>query len=215
VPFAGCPAVAVRVGQAGAVRLGCVPIGGHVVLGDRLAGDPVPLFPFGGASWLVVGVQEEAPAEWAASFLLGEQNQDAAVEQGCVLAAPFGPVVGQSGVVRGRRAEDKTVPDDLCPAESGYPGVAFAVAEDPPVVAGGVGPAVVTGDDPRLRLVLVAVAGPFVGELPQAVVQGREGPGRCRAPVVVRPSRTIGLSSRGPPPRSHLAGHASRRRGDV
>src|SRR6266545_411383 len=98
---AGCPALAVRVDQAGAVRCARVPLGGHVLLGDRLAGDPVPLFPLGGAGWLVVGVQEQVPA----------------VEQGSVLAASLGPVVGQGGVVRGRRAEDQTVSDDLCPAE--------------------------------------------------------------------------------------------------
>jgi hypothetical protein len=57
-------------------------VSGHVLLGDRLAGDPMPLFPFGGAAWLVVGVQEEPLAEGAAAFLLGEQDQDAAVEQG-------------------------------------------------------------------------------------------------------------------------------------
>src|SRR6266542_704951 len=114
---AGCPALAVRVDQAGAVRCARVPLGGHVLLGDRLAGDPVPLFPLGGAGWLVVGVQEQVPAQGAASVLLGEQDQDAAVEQGSVLAASLGPVVGQGGVVRRRRAQDQTVSDDLCPAE--------------------------------------------------------------------------------------------------
>jgi len=106
---AGGPALAVRVDKAGAVRCACARFGGHVVLGDRFAGDPVPLLPFGGAGWLVVGVQEQPCAERAAAFLLGEQDQDAAVEQGLVLAAPLGPVVGQGGVVRGRRAEDQTV----------------------------------------------------------------------------------------------------------
>src|SRR3989440_8984391 len=114
---AGCPALAVRVDQAGAVRCARVPLGGHVLLGDRLAGDPVPLFPLGGAGWVVVGVQEQVPGQGGASVLLGEQDQDAAVEQGSVLAASLGPVVGQGGVVRGRRAEDQTVSDDLCPAE--------------------------------------------------------------------------------------------------
>ena len=58
VAGAGCPALAVRVNEAGVVRCGRVRMDGHVVLGDRFAGDPVPLFPFGGAAWLVVGVQE-------------------------------------------------------------------------------------------------------------------------------------------------------------
>jgi hypothetical protein len=53
----GCPALAVRVDQAGVVRCGLVRVGGHVVFGDRFAGDPMPLLPFGGAAWLVVGVQ--------------------------------------------------------------------------------------------------------------------------------------------------------------
>lgn len=94
-------------------------VGGHVVLGDRLAGDPMPLFPFSGAAWRVVGAQELSLAESAAAVLLGEQYQDAAVEQGWVLPAPPGPVGGQCGVVRRRRAEDQTVPDDLGPAEPG------------------------------------------------------------------------------------------------
>jgi hypothetical protein len=57
-------------------------VAGHVVFGDRFAGDPMPLFPFAGAGWLVVGVQEKVLAERAAAVLLGEQDQDAAVEQG-------------------------------------------------------------------------------------------------------------------------------------
>jgi hypothetical protein len=57
-PGAGGPALAVRVDRAGVVRCGPVRVSGHVLLGDRLAGDPVPLFPFGRAAWLVVGVQE-------------------------------------------------------------------------------------------------------------------------------------------------------------
>jgi hypothetical protein len=59
---AGCPALAVRVNEAGAVRCGPIPEGGHVVLGDRFAGDPMPLFPFGRGGWLVVGVQEKVLA---------------------------------------------------------------------------------------------------------------------------------------------------------
>jgi hypothetical protein len=122
------------------------------------------------------------------ALLLGEQDQDAAVEQGLVLATSGGPVVGQGGVVRGRRAEDQAMPDDLRPAHPVEPGTVVAVAEDPPVVAGRVELAVVPVDDPVPRLVLVAVAGPLVGQLPQVAVQGREGPGRCCSPVVVRPS---------------------------
>ena len=57
----------------------------HVLLGDRLAGDPVPLFPLGGALWLVVGVQEQVPRRGQRPVLPGEQVQDAAVEQGWFL----------------------------------------------------------------------------------------------------------------------------------
>jgi hypothetical protein len=42
----------------------------------------------------------------------------------------------------------------------------------------------------------VAVGGPLVGERPQVVVQGFEGPGRHRAPVVGRPPPNDG-SERG------------------
>jgi hypothetical protein len=42
----------------------------------------------------VVGVQEKVLAESAAAVLLGEQDQDAAVEQRWILPAPPGPVVG-------------------------------------------------------------------------------------------------------------------------
>src|SRR5439155_22088050 len=55
---AGCPALAVRVNQAGVVRYGLVRVGDHVLLGDCRAGDPMPLFPLGRAAWLVMGVQE-------------------------------------------------------------------------------------------------------------------------------------------------------------
>jgi hypothetical protein len=37
---AGCPALAVRVAQAGVVRCGFARVGGHVLFGDRFAGGP-------------------------------------------------------------------------------------------------------------------------------------------------------------------------------
>ena len=177
-----------RVDEAGAVRSACARFGGHVLLGDRFAGDPVPLLPFGGAGWLVVGVQEQAVHSGQRPFCLASRIRTLRSSRGWFLPTSFGPVVGLGGVVRGRRAEDQTVSDDLRPAEPGHPGAVVTVAEDPPVLAVGVELAVVPGGDPGLRLVLVAVAGPLVGELPQVVVQGREGPGRCCSPVVVRPS---------------------------
>ena len=65
----------------GTLQIQSASEGGHVVLGDRSAGDSMPLFRFGGAAWLVVGGQEKVLAESAAAVLLGEQDQDAAVEQ--------------------------------------------------------------------------------------------------------------------------------------
>ena len=62
-------AVAGGVNESGFVRLAC-PVGDDVLSGDRLAGGAVPLFPFTGALWLAVGVQEQVPAHRAASFLL-------------------------------------------------------------------------------------------------------------------------------------------------
>jgi hypothetical protein len=44
------------------------------------AGGAMPLFPFGGAVRLAVGVQEQASADCAAAVLLGEQVEHAAVE---------------------------------------------------------------------------------------------------------------------------------------
>ena len=105
---AGCPALAVRVDEAGARPVWPCPVGGHVLLGDRFAGDPVPLFPLGGAVWLVVGVQEQVPAEGAASVLLGEQEQDAAVEQGLGSCRAAGPS-SRSG--RGRPGTPRRGPD--------------------------------------------------------------------------------------------------------
>jgi hypothetical protein len=67
----------------------------------------VPLFPFRGAAWLVVGVQEQTLAEVTAALLLGQQDQDAAVEQGLVLAAWWPS--SRSG--RGRQATPRHGPD--------------------------------------------------------------------------------------------------------
>ena len=67
---AGCPALAVGVNESGVVRRAACPMGDDVLSGDRLAGGAVPLFPFTGALWLTVGVQEQVPACRATSFLL-------------------------------------------------------------------------------------------------------------------------------------------------
>jgi hypothetical protein len=64
-------------------------------------------------------------------------------------------------------------PGDELQASTIAPHVAAAVAvtEDPLVFPGRVELAIVPGDDPALRLVVMTEAGPFVGELPQVVVE--------------------------------------------
>ncbi len=67
-------------------------------------------------------------------------------------------------------------------------GAAFAVAEHPPVLPGLVEPVEVPVDNPGLRLVLVAVPGPLVGEPPQVVIQRAEHLAGDLRPVVGGPS---------------------------
>jgi hypothetical protein len=93
---AGFPALAVGVDKAGAVRCGLVPAGGHVLLGDRFAGGAMPLFPFGGAVWLAVGVQEQVlapPAGNGAWWPVG-LNFDAYLPQMAVVSGQSPPPVG-------------------------------------------------------------------------------------------------------------------------
>jgi hypothetical protein len=81
------------------VRRGVVRVGGQVVSGDRFADAGEPVLPFLGAVWLASGVQEEVPAGWAATVLRFDHAQGAAVERGLMFASPFGPELGQGGVV--------------------------------------------------------------------------------------------------------------------
>ena len=118
-----------------------------------------------------------------------EEPQAGVVDRrGWCLAPSLGPVVGQGGVVRGRCAFDHLVSDDPGPGELEQVGAAVAVAEHPPVAPGLVELAEVPGDDPALRLVRVAEGGPFVGELPQVVVQRGERLAGHHRPVVGGPT---------------------------
>src|SRR5664280_2939307 len=121
-----------------------------------------------------IGVQQSVPAHRASTLLCLEQAQGGTVQQGWALATPLVPVLGQVGVVRGRRAWHQLVPYDLRPGEFRQVGAACAVTEHPPITPGGVEPTEVPVGDPGLRLVLVAVFRPLVRELPQVVIQGAE-----------------------------------------
>ena len=130
---------------------------------------------------------------------------------GGVFAPPFGPVLGQGGVIRGCSALDHLVSDDLRPGELEQVGAAFAVAEHPPVLPGLVEHAEVPVHDPALRLVRVAMLGPLVGELPQVIVQRCERLAGHRCPVVGRPAPDDGVEPlRSPLARWPRAGTASR-----
>src|SRR4029077_12645119 len=147
----------------GFVRRAGTRIDDDGLLADRSAGGLEPLFPLSGALRLAVSGQQEIPALRAASMLRPEQTQTGAVQGRLVPAAPCGPVLGQGRVVRGRRAWNQLVPDDLRPAELGQVGAGFPVAGHPSVLPGLVERAVVPGGDSALRLVRVAVPGPLVG----------------------------------------------------
>ena len=72
--------------------------GDRAVSRDRLADDRSQCSHCVWALWLVVGVQQEVPAERAAAGLGLEKPQAERVQrQGCSCVAAFGPVVGQGG----------------------------------------------------------------------------------------------------------------------
>ena len=83
----------------------------------------------GGAGWLVGG-EHGVPAERAAAALPIEQAQRVAVQRGFDASPPGGPVPGQGGVVGGRRAVDRLVPDDVCPGELDEMGDVTAAADE-------------------------------------------------------------------------------------
>src|SRR6266540_1899532 len=103
------------------------PAVGQTLLAQRLAGHADPPFPFGWALRRMVGVQEQVPAAWTAPVLRLEQTQGELVHwQGNSSTPPVGPVLGQGGVVRRRRALDHPVSDDTGPGELGQVGAAGA-----------------------------------------------------------------------------------------
>jgi hypothetical protein len=122
-------------------------------LGDRLAGGRQPPFPLVRGLWPVVVGQERLPADRALTVLGCEEPPAGLVDRQGRLAPPFGPGVGEGGVVRGRRAVDDLVSDDVGPGELVQVGAACAVAEHPPVLPGLVEPVEVPGNDPAGRLV--------------------------------------------------------------
>jgi len=187
----GLPPLAVGVYETELVivwRAVSSPIADVVVL-DRLADDPQPLFPLGRALWLVVGVQQEFPAERAASTLRLQPAKGELVQRRRGLrASPFGPVLGEGRIVGRRRARDQSVPDDLGPYQPDQVGAAVAVAEHPPVGPGRVELAEVPVNDPGLRLVRVCAQRPLVGQSPQVVIHGGEHLFGHHAPVVRSPS---------------------------
>jgi hypothetical protein len=115
VAAGGVPAVAVGVCETvfGFVRRAVAPRGD---VNDRLAGGGLPLLPLAWGLWRVLCGQEPGPAERAASVLgLIEAPAGSADRWGWRLCSPFGPVVGEGGVVRGGRALDHLVSDDPHP----------------------------------------------------------------------------------------------------
>jgi hypothetical protein len=92
------------------VRRACSP-GGDRVFADCRAGGPEPLFPLVWALWLMVGVEQQPPAERAAAVLGSQEQQHGRTEWGWVAATPQAPVVGQGRVVWGRRSCDHPVPE--------------------------------------------------------------------------------------------------------
>src|SRR5690242_8541066 len=93
------PARAVRVHEAeciGFIRRALPRVGDDRMFADRLASDLDPRFPFFWGLWLVVSVQQQAPAEWTAPALRLKKTQPGLVQRGFAAATPLGPVVDQS-----------------------------------------------------------------------------------------------------------------------
>src|SRR4029450_11039782 len=60
--------VCMRETDSKSVRRAVIPVD-DVLLDDRLPGSGQPLFPLAWASWLIIGVQQETSAVWAATTL--------------------------------------------------------------------------------------------------------------------------------------------------
>src|SRR3954465_13446110 len=81
-------------GRGAFVRRACPPDGDRV-LADRLAGGREPLFPLVRALGVTVGVQQQAPTEWASALLDSQEPQRGRSRRWSVAATPLGPVFGQ------------------------------------------------------------------------------------------------------------------------
>ena len=76
------------------------PVVDEVVRGYRLTGDLLPpLFPVVRGLRRLSGANQVIPAERTARILPGEQAQGVIVQRGLDFSPPFGPVVGQGGVI--------------------------------------------------------------------------------------------------------------------
>ncbi len=173
-------------------------VSGDRLPADRFAGDLDPLFPFIGALWFLVSVQQQSPAERTAAVLRLKDAQPGLVQRGFAAASPFGPVPGQGRIVWRREALDHLVPDDGCPGELGEVGAALTVTEHPPVFPGFAERTEVPVNNPSIRLVRVASLRPAEGELPHVSVQVDIGLLGHHAPVIGGPGepRMTGLSLR-------------------
>jgi len=85
------------------IRRAGVHHAGDRVFADRLARGGVPLLPFAGALELVVGMQQQSPAERAPAALAAQQVPGGRVHREPGAAPPLVPVPGEGGVVRGAR----------------------------------------------------------------------------------------------------------------
>ena len=145
--------------------------------------------------------QIEQRPSWASKSL----RLALSIDRGGGLASSLGPVGGQGGVVRGRRALNHPVPDDPGPGELLHVGAACAVAEHPSVTPGLVELAEVPGDDPGRRFVRVGEQRPLVGQSPHVVIQRGERLAGDHAAVVGGPPPNDRVE-----PSDHRAGVASR-----
>src|SRR6202022_857386 len=108
-------------------------------------------------------------------LLLLQQTQACAIQWRSAPLSPLGPIVGQGWIVGRRRAWDHRMPEIASPGVLVEIGAALAVAIHPTVTSGLVERAKVSGNDPALRFVRVAVGGPFVGEPPHVGIHVDKG----------------------------------------
>ncbi len=101
------PGGAVGVYEAGSITGAGGWFAGDHLFGERFADHAEPLLPLLGGVRFAVGMQEVVPTDRTTSVLHAEQVHGAVAQgRGLFPAAPVGPIPGQGGVVRGRRALD-------------------------------------------------------------------------------------------------------------